>query len=244
MSIFSARAAEQLPAKQAVAAAWGRLFGQDCTLCGSGTRGELLCAACEQGLPRVASACVRCALPLRGAPACGSCLRHPPRFDAAVAAFDYRFPVDRMVQRFKQAGDLAVGAWLARALARRCAQRQRPDVLVVPPLTARRLRERGFNQAAELARTVGHELGIARDVRALRRLRDAAPQKALGARERRANLRGAFHCGARFDGMRVALVDDVLTTGATGEAITHLLKAAGAIHVEVWAVARTPAPGQ
>src|SRR4051812_39245140 len=111
MSIFSTPLALQPPKNSAVAAAWP----QDCTLCvAPATRA--VCAACEQDLPWLGPACVRCALPTPGAAVCGACATHPPHYEAAHACFAYRFPLDRLVQRFKFAGDLATGAWLGERL--------------------------------------------------------------------------------------------------------------------------------
>jgi ComF family protein len=172
---------------------------------------------------------------------CGRCLRAPPAFDAALAAFEYRFPLDRLVHRFKFAGDVAVGRWLGRELARR-VEGTGADLLAAVPLTRARLAARGFNQALEIAREVGRETGIRVEPRALSRLRETTPQPGLGAQARRENLQGAFRCDARVAGLEVALVDDVMTTGATAQAIADALKAAGASRVSVWAVARTPRP--
>lgn len=202
----------------------GRLVGQDCALCASRTGGSLVCDACAASLPR----------PSGGA--------REARLDAATATFEYRFPVDRMVVRFKHGGDLALGAWLARALAERCALEPRPDLLVSPPLSARRLRERGFDQGAQLARTVAGALGLIYAPSVVRRIRDTPAQQGLAARERRANLRGAFRCVARLQGAHVAIVDDVVTTGATARAMARVLRKAGATRIVLWAVARTPAP--
>jgi ComF family protein len=243
MSILRTAFPGQVP-KNWAAALLGSVLGQDCCLCGSGTRGALVCGACDGQLPRIGCACRACAAPLPTAGLCGACLCDPPRFQRATAVFEYRFPVDRLVQRFKYGGALALGAWLAHSLASRCGRDGRPDLLVAPPLTARRLRERGFNQSVELARGAGRALGIAVDAFALQRTGEAPPQQGLGRRARRANLRGAFRARRRFDGARVAMVDDVLTTGATLEALAEVLLEAGAASVEAWVVARTPAPGE
>src|SRR5688572_30571579 len=129
----------------------------------------LVCGPCARALPRADCACPRCALPMAREETCGACLRRPPPFDAAVAAFEYGFPVDRLVQRFKFAGDLAAGRWLAQRLA--AAVRTRPDLLVVAPLTAARLRTRGFNQALEIARVVGAATNARVEARALAKVR-------------------------------------------------------------------------
>ena len=181
---------------------------------------------------------------------CGACeLRLPPCADApeglpteVVAVFAYRFPIDRLVHRFKFAGDLAVGRWLATRLAARVAPLTKPDFLVAPPLTAARLRERGFNQALEVAKVVGREHRIRVLAGALAKTRETLPQPSVSARERRANLRGAFVCTTDLGGASVAVVDDVITTGGTVSAIAEALRAAGAGSVCAWGVARTPAP--
>ena len=204
----------------------------------------MLCDACAASVERGSGACPRCALPLAGRDApCPACRATPFAFDRALARFEYRFPLDRLVQRFKYGGDLALGRWLAQELAAGVADGPRPRLLVVPPLSAARLRERGFNQALEIARIVGRRLGIevSRDV--LRRCRETPSQAALGRRARQANLRGAFACARALDRLDVAIVDDVLTTGATADAIARALKDAGAASVAVWAVARAPQPG-
>jgi len=173
---------------------------------------------------------------------CGGCLRHPPAFEHARAALEYRFPVDRVIQRFKFAGDLAAGRWLAEQLALAVRDADRPGLLVVPALAPARLRMRGFNQALEIARVVGAARGIPVDPAAIVKVRDTAPQPGLGSRARRANLRGAFRATRTLDGVHVAVVDDVMTTGATAESIARALRGAGARRVDVWVVARTPDP--
>jgi ComF family protein len=194
-------------------------ISRDCHLC-TARAASLVCAECERALPRLAT---------------GS--------RAPLSAFAYRFPVDRLVQRFKFGGDLAVGRWLAEALAERAAAEPRPDLLVAPPLSRARLRERGFNQSLEIARVVGQRLDVPRAPYALVKLRDTVPQQGLGRRARRRNLRDAFRCSLDLRGRRVALIDDVYTTGATAGELARVLRRAGAAEVVVWTVARAAARG-
>lgn len=215
-------------------------MGQDCVLCGARSDAHLVCAACDAALPRLQTCCVRCAAPLGSGGTCGDCLRRAPAFDAALAVFEYRFPVDRLVHRFKFAGDLAVGHWLGQALAGAVARAQPPELIVAPPLSAARLRERGFNQALELARATASATGARLHRTALVKVRETASQRALDSESREANLRGAFRCRIDVRGRHVAVIDDVITTGATASAVARALKEAGAASVQAWAVARTP----
>ena len=217
---------------------------QDCALCGAPSGDSLLCTGCEASLPAIRHACLRCALPLaEPKPYCGRCLgKRNPAVDDSIAAFEYRFPLDRLVQRFKFAADLAVGRALASRLASCVDRADRPRCIVVPPLSPRRLRQRGFNQALELAKVVARRLDIACEPRAIVRIRETEPQHELDRARRLANLRGAFACVRRFDAGHVAIVDDVVTTGATVETLARVLKRSGAARVSVWAVARTPDP--
>ena len=201
----------------------------DCVLCGSPSGAAFACLACQARLPH-------------GTGTCDDTLAANRVLDGAEAAFDYRFPMDRLILRFKFAGDLAVGHWLAVQLSKRVAALPSPAFLVAPPLSAARLRTRGFNQALELAKVVGREVGVPVDIAGLARIRDTLPQPGLSAHARRHNLRGAFTCRVRLAGEHVAIVDDVLTTGATAEALARVLKDAGAGRVSVWAVARAAAP--
>lgn len=171
---------------------------------------------------------------------CGDCLQDPPAYDDVVTAFDYRFPIDRLVRRFKFSSDLATGTYLGDALAKSVAGLARPDVIVASPASAARLRERGFNPALLLARRVGAAHGIEVATRAMAKVRHTPAQSGLDRAARRRNLRGAFVVRGRLDGMHVAVVDDVMTTGATLSALAGLLKAAGADRVSGWVVARTP----
>lgn len=188
--------------------------------------------------------CVLCTAPtlMLVCPACAASLE-PAHGDSSVAVFAYTFPLDRLVQRFKFASDLAVGRWLAERLAERVAGLPRPDLLFAPPLAPRRLRARGFNQSLEIARIVGRRIGVPHAVRGLEKVRETLPQQGLGRRARRRNLRDAFRCSLDLRGRHVAIVDDVLTTGATAAAIAAELRRAGAVRVDVWTVAQAPGRG-
>ncbi|MBL0143385.1 MAG: ComF family protein [Betaproteobacteria bacterium] len=159
-----------------------------------------------------------------------------------MTAFDYRFPIDRLVRRFKFSSDLATGAYLGDALARAVEKAPRPDLILASPASSARLRERGFNPALLLARRVGANLGIPVESRVLAKIRHTAPQSGLDRTARRRNLHGAFAVRRRLDGMTVAVVDDVMTTGTTLSALAGVLKAAGAVRFSGWVVARTPEP--
>lgn len=219
------------------------LVSQDCVLCGEALGGGLVCPGCEDLLTVIGEACSRCGVALPGGGTCGSCLRAPPPFERLASAYAYRFPLDRLVLRFKHAGDLATGDWLGRRLAQRVRGEPRPDGLVAPPLSSARLRARGFNQSQVLARRIASVLGVPLLAGGVRRIRDTAPQAGLGREARRRNLRGAFACELDLRGRRIAVVDDVVTTGATAEALAEALTAAGVRSVVVWALARTPEPG-
>jgi ComF family protein len=221
-----------------------RCWGEDCLLCVGSSARPLVCEDCDRALPVLETACARCAVPLGSAGTCGECQQHEPAFDEAIAAFEYRFPVDRLIHRFKYSGDLAVGRWLALRLAERVASHDPPDLLVAPPLTDSRLRVRGFNQAVVIARHVGTRLHVRHSHAAFAKVRDTSPQPGLGRRQRLANLDEAFRCELRLSGEHVAIVDDVMTTGATAHALSKLLKANGASRVSVWAIARTPDPSR
>jgi len=216
------------------------LLAQDCLLCQASSGAELLCAACARELPLGLPACPRCAAPGAGNAECGACLADPPHFDASSAAYAYAFPVDALVQAFKYGGQLALAALFARELHRRVGERRDIDLVVPLPLHPARLGERGFNQAAEIAKVLSRLNGIDMDAQCVRRVRDTAAQTALPWRERAANMRQAFACCRDLDGMRVAVVDDVMTTGATLDEFAQTLKHGGAAWVENWVVARTP----
>ena len=240
-----------------------RIWRPRCLLCGeAGHLGLDLCRACADALPWNRQACVRCGLPVPVTPrepasaemraagvcmaavahiTCGACLRRPPPQARCVAAFRYAAPLDRLMPRLKFHADLAAGRLLSQLMASRLADAERPEALVPLPLHRSRLRERGYDQALELARPLARALGVPLCTGLLHRVRATPPQSRLDAAQRRRNMRRAFHVdGARGVPAHVALLDDVMTTGATAHAAVRALQRAGVQRVDVWVCARVP----
>lgn len=221
------------------------LLPSHCLLCaGRAAGGQDLCMACADDLLRNTVCCPRCAVPLRApAPLCGECLRREPAFAAAWAPFVYAHPTDLLLTRLKFGRNLAAGRVLAQQWldAGRRRHEPLPQLLVPVPLHLGRLRERGYNQALELARPLAQDLNIALDRHVLVRSRATQAQSNLDAAARRRNLRGAFAVRAAATlPKHVAVVDDVMTTGATLRECAHTLRRAGVARVEAWALARAP----
>jgi ComF family protein len=222
------------------------LLPRSCLLCG-GTAKEALCVGCSVDLPLPeGAACPRCAAPLAApAPACADCLRHPPAFDATQAALRYTYPVDRLIQQLKFGGRhafrrLAAADFLAARLL--AGPHPAGDVIVPVPLSRQRLAGRGFNQALEIARPLARALHLPLDAASLVRVRETPAQSRLPWRARRANVRRVFECRADFSGKGVIVVDDVMTSGATLDAVARVLKDHGAARVTNWIAARAARP--
>jgi len=206
-----------------------------------------LCPACVARFAAPRPRCARCGIGLGlAAPACGACLGEPPPFERTVCVADYGFPWDCLVADFKFHGRAELAGVLVEQLtaAVRAAGAPPPDTVLPVPLSAARLAQRGYNQAWELARRVARALALPTSPSVLLRPVDAAHQIELGRAERQRNLRGAFMVDpaqrSTVQGRRCALVDDVMTTGATAHAAANTLRRAGAAAVEVWVLARTP----
>ena len=220
----------------------GALWPGRCAHCGARSA-EPLCHACRQRDLARRPRCARCGLPIDGSgPVCGTCLLHPPSWQQAVILGDYAFPNDRLVLRMKFGAEPAIGRWLGKLLATRWLEDGliAPDIVVPVPLSRRRLLERGFNPAWEIARSLAARLHCPGDPTGLLRLRHGATQSGLPLDARRRNVRGAYAADGRFDGRRVLLVDDVLTSGATLEEASRVLLRHGAAGVAVAAALRTP----
>jgi len=222
------------------------LWPTRCLVCGeAGGEAWDLCPACAAALPWQSRACRGCALPLPEAEAddaiCGACVTEPPPLHAVHAACLYAPPLNRLLPRFKFHEDLAAGRLLAQLMAGAFAGLPRPEALVPIPLHRARLRQRGYDQALELAKPMGRALHVPVRDDLLRRVRATAAQSERDAAARRRNMRGAF---AVVPGValprHIALVDDVMTTGATLHAAARALRRAGVERVDAWVCARVP----
>jgi ComF family protein len=219
-----------------------------CVLCRDWCR-HSICAPCLQRFAPLHPRCAGCArtMPL-AVPRCGECMRLASAFRLCIAGADYAEPWNGLIAAFKfhQKTELAAAlcALLLRALAAADHETQRPALLVPVPLARERLRERGYNQAWELTRRLARRLKLAARADVLQRSRDTPHQIGMSRAEREHNLRDAFWVEpaqrSRVQGAHIALIDDVLTTGATAHAAAGTLTRAGATRVDVWVVARTP----
>ena len=220
----------------------GNFFGPACSAaaasCAAARRRELLCAACDADLPRLAAPrCPRCALESPRGEVCGRCLSEAPHYDATVAALAYEFPADALVHALKFRGELALAGFLGGALLGAMTSEPASTASFPVPLSAERLRERGYNQAAEIARHLSHRRSSSSrsaSAAAIRRRRWTCRYA-----ERRRNVRGAFRCTRALAGASVARGrrrdDDRRDPGRD----RSVLKTAGAARVVNWVVART-----
>ena len=213
-----------------------------CLLCDEPARTVCnLCDDCARELPALSHPCVICgAGAVAHSTLCRSCAMRPPCVDRTICALAYVPPVDYLVGRLKFSRDLRVVPALAGLLDRAVAGEASVDWLAPVPIAPARLRHRGFNQALEIARHLGSRHAIPLTWALHRRRGADTPQSSLpDTAARRANVAGAFEVRGVVEG-HVAIVDDVVTTGATVNALARCLKRAGARRVDVWAIARTP----
>jgi len=218
-----------------------------CLLCGTRRQAATgLCPGCHAELPLNHHCCPLCALPLPAhcdpATPCGECQRTPPPFHRCITPFLYLPPLDQLINGLKFRARLHNAPLLASLLAEQL-QRQvidRPDTLIPVPLHRTRLHHRGYNQALELARHLGHRLSIPLNQTCCIRQYPTSPQSGSNREQRHRNLRGAFLLRGRSTARHVALIDDVVTTGATVSELARTLKRGGIQRIDVWAVARTP----
>lgn len=220
-----------------------------CLLCGTSSVSELaLCAPCQGQIPNIQSACVRCALALGPQPPethlCGQCTIAPPPFEHCYSLGDYAFPLREMIAHLKFHGRFSISRTLGHLLAQRLAPvfgDTPPDALLPVPLHSGRLRKRGFNQSMEIARQLSVHLNIPIAPAYCQRVRASKPQRGLSATARKKNVQGVFRIAPQTmkgTPRHIVIVDDVVTTMATVQAITYLLKKEGVERVDVVCLAR------
>lgn len=219
-----------------------------CVLCNRRTEKSRpnLCVECENDLPWLQNVCIRCGLPLvaeNNGLTCGQCLQRPPGYQQLRALFRYDTPINNMILQLKFHKKLIYAHLLGELLATRCIAHytttKTPTILLPVPLHPRRLRERGFNQAIEIARPVAKRLQIPIGYSHTKRLKYTQAQMELPLEERLQNVKHAFSANAALKGMHVAVIDDVITSGHTINAFVAALHAAGVAQVDVWGIART-----
>lgn len=233
------------------------LFKQSCLLCASSIDApknsnvlidsDAVCKACLNDLPwHPASSCPQCGLASSGTglTVCGSCISASPDFDVTYAVFLYQFPIDVMMQRYKYGNSLSIGDTFGQFLSNKLLlekQQKSIDMIIPMPMHPQRLKERGFNQAIEIAKALNKDLTHNKilDYKSVIRQKLAPPQTNLPLKQRAKNIKGAFIVKGDLAGKRIAIVDDVMTTGASLNELAKTLKKAGAVHVECWVIART-----
>jgi len=231
------------------ATALDHLLPPRCVLCGGPCGAICICSGCRADLPWLGHGCRRCGLPLGSARdgICGACIQRPPPYTRTVCPLRYDFPADRLVQAFKFKRQLAAGRVLSHLLCETFVQldAKLPDMLIPVPLHRWRMFRRGFNQAFEMAAYAGRVFQTQVLASALRRRRNTPAQSGLSRGQRRRNLHRAFDWGGGVKpGRHVALIDDVMTTGATLTECARVLKRAGARRVDVWVAARAVPAGR
>ena len=211
-----------------------------------------ICDACHADLPWNNKACSTCALPLPALTkptqtiVCGQCLNNEPNYSQCVSLFTYTFPINTLISDFKYNKRRHFGKLMAKMLAIKIAEGlenkiiPKPDILIPVPLHINRFDTHGFNQSEDICTDLSKHLKTPVDRKSLQRTINTPSQTALSKKERQKNLQQAFQIQKAFNGEVIALVDDVITTGATIEHLSALLLNAGAKEVIVWSLARTP----
>lgn len=221
------------------------LWPRDCLFCGLVSGARASCPGCRSDLVWVANPCRDCGKPLPATRTrCDDCEQQgSPLNGVTRSALIYTYPIDRIIAAAKYRDRLDCAAELGEILADYLGALNepfhRPELVVPVPLHRRRLAMRGYNQATEIARPVAARFDLRLFEQGCRRHRHTAEQTRLSGAARQQNLTGAFTAAPAVQGKHVAIIDDVLTTGATVKAVGLALRSAGASSIQIWTVART-----
>jgi ComF family protein len=201
-----------------------------------------LCVDCENDLPWIHSACQQCGIALNTkTPFCGNCIKTQPFFDNTISLFNYVTPIDKLVTQLKFSRKLCnasiLGALMAKKLKQHYASRELPELIIPVPLHRKRLRQRGFNQAIELAKPVAKQLGLNIDRKLCKRIKNTPAQISLRAKQRKRNVRNAFQIKT-LNVDYIAIIDDVMTTTSTVNELSKCLRQQGVKKIDVWVIAR------
>ncbi|AMC36972.1 hypothetical protein VN23_04485 [Janthinobacterium sp. B9-8] len=210
-----------------------------CVLCAASCKNSALCPACLRHLPYLSQAlCPKCALPTYDGGLCAACLNRPPAFDFSYAAFIYTAPIKELIIAAKFSGQWSLLPTLGQLLLATVSRSPRPDFIIPLPLHPARLKERGYNQAFELAQISARQLHIPIQLNTLKRRINTEHQARLSQAERHKNMRNAFYTQQNLAGKHIVIVDDVMTSGSSLHAAAACLKEAGALRVDAWVLAR------
>ena len=222
------------------------IFPLRCVLCDDTCKNaHRFCDDCFSSLPKTTSRCLQCALPLSSNDhhRCGACMANPPPFDTTIALFNYEKPIATLLWRLKFSGDLSIAKLLSECWIDylSATQDKLPELIIPVPLHPVRLKERGFNQALEIAKPIGRHFKIPVEVRTCVRIKHTKPQSSLSASTRKNNVINAFGLSYSLTASHVVILDDVMTTGSTVTQIAHLLRKVGVQRIDVWCCARAGA---
>lgn len=206
-----------------------------------------ICFDCQNDLPWLKTACDQCAMPFadqhKAGNQCGTCLKKPPYFDKTIALFHYQTPINHLITSLKFQHKLnhahVLGQLMAEKIEDYYKEQNKPEYIIPVPLHSKRLRERGFNQALELARPLAKKLGIPLLLQQCKRIKQTEAQSSTPAPGRAQNIKNAFVFNPEFSAAHVAIIDDVMTTGSTVNELARMLKKAGVARIDVWCCART-----
>jgi ComF family protein len=217
---------------------YSNLLPIPCLVCGMPSSSSVICLACRHDLPRPDAACKRCAMPLTQHGTCGKCLTHPLQHDFSYSPFIYKAAIPDLISQFKYKHQFALTAFFAEQLILHRGDERLPHCLIPVPLHVKQLKRRGYNQSHELTKAISKLMGVPISHPIVRH-NWTESQTGLSATQRKRNVQHAFKLVDEHLPAHIAVIDDVLTSGETANAITLLLRKAGVKTIELWTIART-----